>query len=230
MKSATVNASGSSDLAHKIAVGVTGAVGGLFGMAAIVAELPASTIIILRSIADIARSEGADLNDIDGLTKQECLQVFALGTPPDEADAANSAYYASRAAMALLVRETGVALADISAKQVGAAAAGSVFSKVIEAVGSALRHHRDGEGGGPSRPHPGRSGRRDDQHDVHDALSGRRKRALHPPATRGPVRSRKDSARIQPDPIVAEAEGAKRRGPRTGANRQKKTFCGAAVR
>jgi hypothetical protein len=37
-------------------------------------ELPVSTVIMLRSIADIARSEGEDLSDPRRLP---CVQVFA---------------------------------------------------------------------------------------------------------------------------------------------------------
>jgi len=44
--------------AHKITVAATGAAGGAFGLPALTIELPISTIIMLRSIVDIARSEG----------------------------------------------------------------------------------------------------------------------------------------------------------------------------
>ena len=39
-----------------------------------------STIIMLRSIAEIARSEGEDLSDPE--TALSCVQVFALGGGP----------------------------------------------------------------------------------------------------------------------------------------------------
>ena len=48
---------------HKLASAASGAVGGAFGMAALAVELPVSTTIMMRSIADVARSEGADLAD-----------------------------------------------------------------------------------------------------------------------------------------------------------------------
>lgn len=131
-KSSSDGQNSSSDLSHKIAVGVSGAIGGMFGIASMTAELPATTILILRSIADIARSEGADLNDEN--IKKECLEVFALGAPTEDDDAADSAYYASRAAMSLMVRETGVALTEIATKQAGAAASTNILTKVIEAV------------------------------------------------------------------------------------------------
>jgi hypothetical protein len=42
---------------------LSGAAGGTFGLAALPVELPVSTTIMLRSIAEIARSEGEDLSD-----------------------------------------------------------------------------------------------------------------------------------------------------------------------
>ena len=61
-------------------VGTSGGIGGVFGLAALPIELPVSTAIMLRSIADIARSEGHDISQVK--TKLECLEVFALGGKP----------------------------------------------------------------------------------------------------------------------------------------------------
>src|SRR5437667_6723028 len=44
----------SSNLFHKVFVGASGGIGGAFGLPALVLELPVSTTIMLRSIADIA--------------------------------------------------------------------------------------------------------------------------------------------------------------------------------
>ena len=52
-----------SRLLHKALATASGAAGGAFGLATLPIELPVSTIIMLRSIADIARSEGEDLSD-----------------------------------------------------------------------------------------------------------------------------------------------------------------------
>ncbi len=67
----------SSNLWHKLAVAATGGVGGFFGLPALVIELPISTAIMLRSIADIARSEGERISSIE--SKMACIEVFALG-------------------------------------------------------------------------------------------------------------------------------------------------------
>jgi len=50
-----------SRLLHKALAAASGAVGGGVGLAALPVELPISTIIMLRSIGDVARSEGEDL-------------------------------------------------------------------------------------------------------------------------------------------------------------------------
>ncbi|MCZ5534582.1 EcsC family protein, partial [Escherichia coli] len=64
---------------NKFFAALSGAIGGAFGFSALAIELPVSTTIMLRSIADIARSEGFDLDRID--TKLECLAVFSFGGP-----------------------------------------------------------------------------------------------------------------------------------------------------
>ena len=60
-----VQRSRSEDWIHKFVATGTGATGGLFGFTALAVELPVSTGIILRSIADIARSEGHDLTHLE---------------------------------------------------------------------------------------------------------------------------------------------------------------------
>src|SRR5687768_9517695 len=65
-------------LTHKVAATISGVAGGMFGAPALVAELPVTTVIILRSIADIARSKGENL--ADPAVRLACLEVFALGS------------------------------------------------------------------------------------------------------------------------------------------------------
>jgi hypothetical protein len=92
-----------SALLHKALASASGAAGGAFGLAALPIELPVSTIIIFRSIADIARSEGENLSHPESALA--CLQVFALGGRTDSDDAAESGYFAVRAALAKSVTE-----------------------------------------------------------------------------------------------------------------------------
>ncbi|HXJ55974.1 MAG TPA: EcsC family protein [Verrucomicrobiae bacterium] len=88
---------------HKFLVGASGGLGGAFGLASLPVELPVSTTLMLRSIADVARSEGHDLRLAE--TKLACLEVFALGGRSSTDDAADSAYWGVRTALAKAVSE-----------------------------------------------------------------------------------------------------------------------------
>lgn len=92
----------STDRFHKIAVAVTGGLGGAFGLLALSIELPISTTIMLRSIADIAQDEGEDINLID--TKLACLTVFALSGKTESA-AFETGYYAVRATLTKVISD-----------------------------------------------------------------------------------------------------------------------------
>ena len=91
-------ASSSWDMLHKATCTVSGAIGGFFGMYGLPIELPVSTAIMLRSIADIARSEGEDLDDIEA--KLSCLSVLAFGARSGGDDNADIGYFAVRGVLA----------------------------------------------------------------------------------------------------------------------------------
>lgn len=92
-----------SNILHKMGAAVSGGVGGFFGLPGLALELPVSTTIMLRSIADIAQSQGEYLNDID--TKLACIEVFALGGESKWDDSSESGYFIIRAALAKSVSE-----------------------------------------------------------------------------------------------------------------------------
>jgi hypothetical protein len=99
-----------SKLAHKaLAIG-SGAAGGFFGLPALVVELPISTGIILRSIADIARGEGENLSRPEA--RLACVEVFALGGSSRSDDAAETGYFAVRSALAVSVAEAAKFVAE----------------------------------------------------------------------------------------------------------------------
>jgi hypothetical protein len=117
----TKRAGASNDRLHKLGAATSGAIGGAFGIAAIGIELPVSTTLILRSIADIAAAEGEDPRHLD--TKLACLTVFALGSSKDRRDdAAESAYFAARSALATAVTEASKYLAEKGLSKSGAPA------------------------------------------------------------------------------------------------------------
>ena len=117
-----------SNRSHKLAAMTSGAVGGAFGLPALVVELPVATTIMLRSIADVARSEGADLRTPEA--KLQCIEVLALGGKGKGDDAAEAGYFAARAGLA---RAVGEAAKHLAARQAGAKGAPALV-RVISAV------------------------------------------------------------------------------------------------
>ncbi len=105
-------------LIHRTMVLVSGAVGGFFGFPGMIVELPISTTLMLRSIADIARSEGEDLSSTD--THLACIAVFALGGRLSGDSAADTAYYAVRAALTRTLSEAAEFVAERGIAEEGA--------------------------------------------------------------------------------------------------------------
>jgi hypothetical protein len=87
------------DRLHQILATAVGAAGGFLGPLTLFAELPVITILMLRSIADIAHSEGEDLATEEA--RQACLLVFALGGRTDGDRAADTGYYGLRLTLSL---------------------------------------------------------------------------------------------------------------------------------
>ncbi len=103
---------------HKLTVAVTGGVGGFFGLPGLPVELPITTTVMMRSIADIARSEGEDLTKVDA--RLACLEVFAMGGSSKQDDAAEAGYFAVRATLARAVNEAAKYLAEKAVIEEGA--------------------------------------------------------------------------------------------------------------
>ena len=120
-------------LRHKMMAGLSGAAGGAFGLSTVALELPVSTVLILRSVADIARSQGEDLRDIQ--TQLACLEVFAIdgGRGDGRPDAGGERKEAERSAE----NET----AEIERNEVGYFAVRAAMSKqVADASKYVLKH------------------------------------------------------------------------------------------
>ena len=119
------------DRMHKIAVAASGAAGGALGLAALSWELPVSTTVMLRSIAAIAAAEGENPKHLD--TRLACLEVFALGSTQDKSDdAAESGYFAARAALATAMGEAAKHLAQKGLSKSGAPA----LVRLVALIGS----------------------------------------------------------------------------------------------
>lgn len=118
----------SSDSIHKALSTLSGAVGGTFGLAALAVELPVSTTIMLRSIADIARGQGENIRHAE--TQMACIEVFALGGRSDVDDLAEIGYYATRTALARAVSEAAKHIAQKGLVEEGAPAIVRLIAKI----------------------------------------------------------------------------------------------------
>lgn len=110
----------SNDALHKLLAAASGGIGGAFGLPALAIELPVTTVVMFRSIADIARSEGEDLRLIEA--RLACLEVFALGGSTEKDNAAENGYYAVRAMLARQVSEAAKYLVERGAAKEGSPA------------------------------------------------------------------------------------------------------------
>jgi len=123
---------------HNLAAATSGAVGGAFGFTSLFIELPVSTTIMMRSVADVARSEGFDLREMS--TRHACLEVFALGGNSGKDDASETGYYITRGFTAEVMRHLS---AELAGRAVGGSPvmigltpkeAGKWLAKLVEKV------------------------------------------------------------------------------------------------
>jgi hypothetical protein len=105
---------------HRAASIGLGAAGGFFGPVGLVVELPMTTLLLLRTIADTARREGEDLNELDA--RLACLEIFALGSPSPTDDAAETGFFELRTALAVELARGGGPLSALRGGSTPAAA------------------------------------------------------------------------------------------------------------
>lgn len=91
-----------SNSRYKALATSSGILGGTFGAAAFAADLTITTKLMMRSIMDIARSEGEALSSYD--TQLACLQVLALGGKSKDDDGLDTSYYATRVALSATMK------------------------------------------------------------------------------------------------------------------------------
>jgi hypothetical protein len=121
------------DKAHTLTTAVTGAVGGFFGLPGMLVELPVTTTVMLHSIAAIAAAQGEDLSQPESALS--CLEVLALGPQGKHGEAYESAYYATRAALAQVTRDAAAYVAQQGLAKEGAPVLISFLSKVASRFG-----------------------------------------------------------------------------------------------
>jgi hypothetical protein len=100
----------SSRLLHRALAVASGAAGGAFGIISLPVELPVSTIIILRSILDIARGENEDLTNPEAVLA--CVEVFGLAGRAETDNPVKADYFFIRGILAKSVSEAARYIAE----------------------------------------------------------------------------------------------------------------------
>jgi hypothetical protein len=109
-------------LIHTGMAACTGAASGAFGIAALPLELPLTTLLMLRSIAQTASSYGENLKDPE--VQLECLSVLSLGAPTQGTPPSDLSYFSTRLTLARMItqaslfvtRKTAVELSEAIAR------------------------------------------------------------------------------------------------------------------
>lgn len=107
--------------------GVSGGVSGFLGVAALPVELPLTTIVMLRAIADIARHHGENLSTMEG--RLACIEVFALSDRGSN-DKTAVGYYATRALLGKFTRDASTFLSERGVASASAPVVSSFVSEV----------------------------------------------------------------------------------------------------
>lgn len=83
-----------SDRAHKWAAAVSGAVGGMGGLATAAVEIPIATTMIFRAVQSVAEANGEDPHSAE--TRKHCLAVFGEGAMGEGDDGVDTAFLGAR--------------------------------------------------------------------------------------------------------------------------------------
>jgi hypothetical protein len=117
---------------HRALATASGAAGGFFGAAGGLVDVGATTGLILRSIAQIAREhEGEDLASED--TRRACIEVFAFGGPGSGDDEVDSGFWATRLSLSHLVLNE---LIKFTAARLGITLTAKFMAQSVPVVGA----------------------------------------------------------------------------------------------
>jgi hypothetical protein len=112
--------------------GVTGGVSGLFGFGALAVELPLTTTLMLRAIAEIAQHQGEDLSTLEA--RLACLEVFAYGSKRNEENL-DVGYYAARALISKYTHDIAALALERGAIDASAPVVASLVSEIVSRFG-----------------------------------------------------------------------------------------------
>jgi hypothetical protein len=112
--------------------GVAGGLSGLFGFGALAIELPLTTTVMLRSIAEIARHEGEDLSTLEA--RLACLEVFAYGTKRND-ETIDVGYYAARTLISKYTGDVAALFLERGAIDASAPVVSNLVTEIVSRFG-----------------------------------------------------------------------------------------------
>lgn len=118
--------------ANRFSSFLVGITGGVFGFGALAIELPLTTTLMLRSIAEIAQHEGEDLSQAEA--RLACLEVFAFGTKRADANL-DVGYYAARALISKYTSDVAALILERGAIDASAPVVTSLVSEIVSRFG-----------------------------------------------------------------------------------------------
>ena len=122
-----------TDRAHRVLASLSGALGGVGGLATALAELPVATTVIFRAVQGVAATYGEDPTSAE--TRVECLRVFGAGGPGgDPEEGLDTAFIGARLSI------TGPALNKLIARiapKVAAVLSQKLAAQAVPIIGAA---------------------------------------------------------------------------------------------
>jgi hypothetical protein len=112
--------------------GVAGGLSGLIGFSALAIELPLTTTVMLRSIAEIARHEGEDLSTVEA--RLACLEVFAYGARRSD-DTFDVGYYAARTLISKYTSDIAALILERGAIDASAPVVSNLVTEIVSRFG-----------------------------------------------------------------------------------------------
>lgn len=116
---------------NRLCASASGAVTGFVGLPGLMFDIPVTTTLMLRSIAEIAREHGEDIASAEG--RRACLEVLAQGGPKTEMEEAEIGYWTTRASLSHL---SIAALTRTVAAQFGVRMSETVLARMVPVAGA----------------------------------------------------------------------------------------------
>ncbi len=116
---------------HRLSASASGAMSGLVGLPGLILDIPVTTTLMLRSIAEIAREHGEDIASADG--KRACLEVLAQNGLIPGGDETEAGYWSARAGLSHL---TIAMLIRTAASRLGVTLSEKILAQAVPVAGA----------------------------------------------------------------------------------------------